>query len=72
MLPHTLKNDNTENKFWFHLLGLMGDLTIKILNIKCRVMLNDGLLSDVKKMAKTVLLLKLISIINLMHNSFIL
>jgi len=50
----------------------MGDLTIKILNIKCRVMLNDGLLSDVKKMAKTVLLLKLISIINLMHNSFIL
>ena len=35
-------------------------------------MLNDGLLSDVKKMAKTVLLLKLISIINLMHNSFIL
>jgi hypothetical protein len=27
VLPHTLKNDNTENTFWFHLLGLMEVLT---------------------------------------------
>jgi hypothetical protein len=30
VLPHTLKNDNTENTFWFHLLGLIGVLTNKI------------------------------------------
>ena len=56
VLPHALKNDNTENTFWFHLLGLMGVLTNKNSKYKVQGYVKRWALSDVKKMAKTVLL----------------
>lgn len=39
VLARTFKNDNTENTFWFHLLGLMGVLTNK--NSKYKVQSYD-------------------------------